>query len=523
MMRPTINVKMVLLAIAVIAVSFFASLKAMDWLSPRGKVAAPVLVQLPPLPPAPRSSSIIAPVAIALSAIRDAADRGAPHSFGGKADNPISQILENADIGWTASRGPIAATGAQDVLSLATPLTGTLNVTGSLTSKATGAVGDALGGLLGGNLARQIGGVNIKALNASAEIRGNVTITSRPKLAAAWHLEPNLTAQVNLGDTNLSVAGAHVNVPAQVKPLIDKAIADQLTAVQARIRSDPALERNARLQWARICRSIPLQGMGPTSSLPALWLELRPTRAIAAQPRVDASAVTLTLGIEAETRITAVQTKPDCPFPAIIALVPPTPGRVSIGVPIDMPFTDINKIVEAQLAGRTFPEDGSGPVDVTVKRATIAASGDRLLISLLVNAREKKSFFGFGGEANVHIWGKPVLDQAQQTLRLTDIELAVESEAAFGLLGAAARAAMPHLQKALADKATIDLKPFASNAQKTIAAAISDFQKNEDGVRVAAEVTSLRLADIAFDSKTLRVIAEAEGAINVSITALPGL
>jgi hypothetical protein len=522
-MRPSVRLKTILLATAMVAVSFFVSLKIMDWLSPRGTVRAPVLVELPPLPPAPRSSSIIAPVAIALTAIRDAADRGAPRTFAGKADNPVSQILQNADIGWSASRGAITATGAQDVLSLATPLTGTLNVTGSLSSKATGAVGDALGSLLGGNVAKQIGSVNIKAINASAEIKGNVTITARPKLAAAWHIEPNLAAQVTLGDTSLSVAGARVNVPAQVKPLIDKAVADQLTAVQARISNDPALEQNARAQWAKACRSIPLQGTGAASSLPPLWLELRPTRAIAAQPRVDAASVTLTLGIEAETRITSVQTKPDCPFPAVIAIVPPTPGRVNIAVPIDMPFTDINKIVEAQFAGRTFPEDGSGSVDVTVKRATVAASGDRLLISLLVNAKEKKSFFGLGGEANVHIWGKPVLDQTQQTLRLTNIELAVESEAAFGLLGAAARAAMPHLQQALADKATIDLKPFATNAQKKIAAAIADFQKNEDGVRVAAEITSLRLADIAFDSKTLRVIAEAEGAINVYVTALPGL
>jgi hypothetical protein len=518
-----VSLRTILLAIAVVVVSFFVSLKTMDWLSPRGTVAAPVLVELPPLPPAPRSSSIIAPVAIALTAIRDAAERGAPRNFEGKADNPVSQILENADIGWTASRGPIAATGAQDVLSLATPLTGKLNVTGSLTSKATGAVGDALGGLLGGNVAKQIGSVNIKSLNANAEIKGNVIITSRPKLGAAWRIEPNLAAQVNLGDTNLSVAGARVNVPAQVKPLIDKAVGDQINAVGARIRSDPAFEKSARMQWAKACRSIPLQGTGATSSLPALWLELRPTRAIAAQPRVDAAAVTLTLGVEAETRITAVQTKPDCPFPATISIVPPTPGGVSIGVPIDVPFTDIDKIIEAQFAGRTFPEDGSGSVDVTVKRAAVAASGDRLLISLLVNAREKKSFFGFGGEANVHIWGKPVLDQAQQTLRLTDVQLAVESEAAFGLLGAAARAAMPHLQRALADKATIDLKPFATNAQKKIAAVISDFQKNEDGVRVAAEITSLRLADIAFDSRTLRVIAEAAGTINVYVTALPGL
>jgi hypothetical protein len=45
--------------------------------------------------------------------------------------------------------------------------------------------------------------------------------------------------------------------------------------------------------------------------------------------------------------------------------------------------------------------------------------------------------------------------------------------------------------------------------------------KNEDGIRVAAEITKLRRADIAFDSRTLRVIAEAEGAINVYVTALP--
>src|SRR5579862_4501517 len=133
-MRQAMRLKTILPAIVVIAVSFFVSLKIMDRLWPRGTGAAPVLVELPPLPPAPRISSIIAPVTIALPAIRDAADRGAPRNFAGKADNPAPQILQNADIKWSAVRGPITATGAQDVLTLATPLTGTLNVTGSLSS-----------------------------------------------------------------------------------------------------------------------------------------------------------------------------------------------------------------------------------------------------------------------------------------------------------------------------------------------------------------------------------------------------
>src|SRR6516164_10301098 len=140
----------------------------------------------------------------------------------------------------------------------ATSPTGRVNVTGSLSSKATGAVGDAIAGLLGNNAAKQIGGINIKNLNASAEIKGNVIITSRPKFAAAWHLEPNLGAQVNLGDTNLAVAGARVNVPAQMKPVIDKTVGEQLNIVAERIRNDPTLRENARAQWIKACRSIPL-------------------------------------------------------------------------------------------------------------------------------------------------------------------------------------------------------------------------------------------------------------------------
>src|SRR4029077_7311073 len=101
----------------------------------------------------------------------------------------------------------------------------------------------------------------------------------------------NLGAEVRLGDTNLTVAGARVNVPAQVKPLIDKTVGEKIVAACARIRNDPSIERNARIQWAKACRSIPLQSVGGNSSVPSLWLELRPTRAAAAPPFLRPSAL----------------------------------------------------------------------------------------------------------------------------------------------------------------------------------------------------------------------------------------
>ena len=97
--------------------------------------------------------------------------------------------------------------------------------------------------------------------------------------------------------------------------------------------------------------------------MPALWLELRPTRAIAAQPRVDARNVTLTLGIEAETRITPSETKPTARSRRSSPSCRRRRDGLAIGVPIDMPFTEINKIVEAQFAGKTFPRTARGAVE----------------------------------------------------------------------------------------------------------------------------------------------------------------
>jgi len=510
----------ILLAGLIVVVAFVAALFVMNWLWPQPPAARPPLAATPPLKPATRTSTVVAPVAIALTAIRDALDAQAPRDLAGKRDNPIGKLLQNAELGWSINRGPLSVSGRPEALTVVAPLSGAFRLTGQISSQVGNVTGQ-LGGLIGGAVGEQLGNLTGKALDQRADIRGNVTLNSRPALQPNWRLEPNLAAQANLNDTSLSVAGVRINVGKEVKPLIDRAVAEQIGTLQARLRNDPMIEVAARREWAKLCRAIPLGQAAP--GVPDLWLEVRPTRAVAAQPRIDAAAVTLTVGVQVETRISPSETKPDCPFPATVEIVPPIEqGRLSVGVPVDMPFTEVNRLIEAQLKGRTFPEDRQGPTLVTINSATVAPSGDRLLISLRVKATETKSWFGFGASAEVHVWGKPVLDAASQTLRLTDIELDVQSQEAFGLLGAAARAAIPYLKDALAAQAQIDLKPFAANALKSIDAAIANFRNQQPGVTVDAAVTQLRLAGIEFDASTLRVIGEAEGSVKVAISSLPG-
>ena len=398
-----------------------------------------------------------------------------------------------------------------------TALAGTFQARGTLNGTA-GAIGGAIGNMLGGNLGQQVQGLAGKAFDQHADIHGTVTAASRPTIAPNWRLAPNLTAQVNVVDVILPIAGIKLSVSNEVKPVLDNMVREQTSTLESRLRNDPFIENAARAEWAKLCRAISLGAAA--QGVPDLWLEIRPTRAIAAQPRIDANAVTLLIGVQAETRIVPSETKPDCPFPQQLDIVPQAnEGTLDIAVPIDIPFTEVSRLIEAQVIGKTFPEDGSGTFATTIKQAAVAASGDRLLISLLVNVK-KRGFLAVGADATVYVWGKPVLDQKAQILRFTDVALDVQSRAAFGLLGEAAKAAVPYLQKTLAEQAAIDLKPFAEDAKKRMAAAAGDFTGQAPGVAATIAINEVRLLGIAFDDKNLRIITDAKGNVSVAISSL---
>ena len=520
------RIRTILLGALVVVVAFVGATLIMDLLWPPTSSVQqnrPSLVAVPPLPPLTGTSTVLAPTAIALSAIRDALDAQAPRNLSGKPQNPVSKLLSSAQLTFAVARGPLAVSGQRGVLVVTTPLTGTFEALGTLTgavSSGVNAVGGAIGSVIGGSAGHEVQNLAGKAFDQHTDIQGTVMTASRPTIAANWRLAPNLAGQVNVVDVVLPIGGVKLSVADAVKPVLDSALRQQMSALETYLRNDPFIENAARAEWTKLCRAISFGAAG--QGMPNLWLEVRPVRAVAAQPQIDGKAVTLLVGVQAQTRIVPSETKPVCPFPQQLDLVPQSDGGgVSIAVPIDIPFGEVSRLLQAQFAGKTFPEDGSGAFAVTVKQASVAASGDRLLISLLVRVK-KSGFFGIGADATIYVWGRPVLDQDRQILRFADVALDVQSQAAFGLLGAAAQAAVPYLQKTLADKAAIDLKPFAADAKKRIAAAVGGLATQANGLSAAVTVDDLRLAGIAYDANTLRIVANADGTVNVAISSLAG-
>ena len=234
-----------------------------------------------------------------------------------------------------------------------------------------------------------------------------MVVTARPQLQPNWRIEPNLTGQVSVADGGLSVVGIKINVSSEVKPFIDRAVNDQIGTLQSQLRNDPTIEQVARREWAKMCRSISFAaaGRGRAQSVARNAADARVRRASAGRCQQRHADRRRAGGNahRAERRPSRTARSPrNCR-----SCRRSIRARVSIAAPIDIPFTEVNRLLEAQLKGRKFPDDPNSPAEVTIQRARVAPSGDRLLISLQVKAREKKSWFGFGADANVYVWGKP--------------------------------------------------------------------------------------------------------------------
>ena len=93
----------------VVAASFVLSLWAMETFWPRTvTIAPPVLANTPPLPAVARSSTVVAPVAVAYTAIRDSLERYFPVRAPWERDEvsaaPAAETSAASSLSWYDSR-----------------------------------------------------------------------------------------------------------------------------------------------------------------------------------------------------------------------------------------------------------------------------------------------------------------------------------------------------------------------------------------------------------------------------------
>src|SRR5262249_22487505 len=217
----------------IVVVALVGVVAAMRWLWPGVVDRRPKLSEMTPLAPVTRSSRIVLPAAITMTAIRDAMER-APRELSGKPELP----LPGAEISWSFSRSAFAVDGRPEGLTVSASLNGSLRASGGQIGLPGGGgggfspgnlFGSGLGGLFGGGGDQsQRQSRSDAASEQGVELRGNVVLTARPNLLPEWRVQPNLVAQVSIADATLSIMGNRLSLSNELKPTVERMINEQV-------------------------------------------------------------------------------------------------------------------------------------------------------------------------------------------------------------------------------------------------------------------------------------------------------
>src|SRR5262245_36691358 len=107
----------------IVVIVGLGSVRAIKWFLPTAMDTRPKLVEVPPLAPSSRSSRIVIPAVITLTALREATEQE-PRELSGKSEIPLGP--SSAEFAWSAVRGGFGVEGEPNGLKLWTALRGSL-------------------------------------------------------------------------------------------------------------------------------------------------------------------------------------------------------------------------------------------------------------------------------------------------------------------------------------------------------------------------------------------------------------
>lgn len=121
-------------AIAVFIVVAAGALWTMGLLAPRSINRPPTLVEVPPLPLTARSSRIVTPIVIPLSAIRDAIEQQVPRNLSSQdtSNTLTAPNVPGPPFNWSLTREPFAIVGSPTGLTLSSTLRGSIHASSGM-------------------------------------------------------------------------------------------------------------------------------------------------------------------------------------------------------------------------------------------------------------------------------------------------------------------------------------------------------------------------------------------------------
>lgn len=465
--------------------------------APAAPTSAPVPVLPPPL------SSVLLPVSVPFSTIRDHLNQSVPLVFQGTKDDPVrhNAVLDDT-MQWVARRGPIDIGGVDGKLWLGVHAAGDATVRGRLRP---------VRGTLGKILRQATGGASDVPFSVRADVLASLTATVEPELLPDWRMRVNIASRVNVQKAEVPIAGiTRVSVRPQVRNALERKVRHQLDRLEKRILDDDRLRQLAARAWQR------LHKVESVYEQPATWLVVRPVGIKATQISVGQHDVSLGLGIDAETRVLVAEHPPANPPTALpeLARAEAGEGMLRLNTLGIAPWQQLNSTLSRQLEEGSVR--GSDGTVLHIRHANLAPWGDGVLLTLDLEAERGEMYSASG---RLYLTARPRLDIEQQRLHLEDLDFALETKDT--LASVAVWMMQPTILEALQTRATLDLSDYVARAWTKAERAIEKFVADmPQGIELTARLRRLAITGLRVSKDALEVMASAEVETEAAVSRL---
>jgi hypothetical protein len=191
------------------------------------------------------------------------------------------------------------------------------------------------------------------------------------------------------------------------------------------------------------------------------------------------------------------------------------PDDVQIGISGEISYDYATKLLKDEFAGKTFTfDDGK----VTIKDASVAPSGDKLMLMLDVDGKTKAGLFTKKIVGKVFLKATPFYDQATGSLKVRDVDFDLETK--DKLLSSASWLVKGKLREIIQQQVDFPVKSQLDDAKKQIQEALDKQGRIHESVMLKGKITEISPDNIYLTPTAIKTIMNAKGNITVDIDKL---
>lgn len=334
-----------------------------------------------------------------------------------------------------------------------------------------------------------------------------MSLASRMSINPDWSLKSSTYMKANFSQAVLPiqipmVGTVNFNIQPILEPLVRKVLEKQGPEIDKMIAQRFSLKPMAQDLWqkAQVGQSFDLLGQ-------KAFLNLNPSEVYFQNIKIENGLLKTALGLKGNLMLNlgnAPQNSAVSPLPGL-KVSEQLRSQLQIQLPMRLPYTELSKLLNQQLAGKEFETDGR---KVLLKNMDVSGLGEQLLIKIQFKSSSPQA------EGSAYVLGTPKFDAQNQILTLEQVKLSTESNSM--LLNTAAWLAHGFFESKIQSMAKYDLKQQFSDLQNSANQLLQNYQIPEISnlIQLRGQIQSMGLQSVIPEPMGLQILMNAQGSLS---------